>query len=115
MAKKKIVAATRRVEDNNPSQDDLDTLKEKAAELLSQDRSRLLMKMPFVEKADVELFRLDASVIMVHVGSQKRNIQLPDTLIHAEVKGAEFKDGKLIIKFKRRDYGIQRRGDTEVR
>ncbi|MBR4697316.1 MAG: TRC40/GET3/ArsA family transport-energizing ATPase, partial [Candidatus Methanomethylophilaceae archaeon] len=62
---------------------------------------RLVMKMPFVEKADVELFRLDASVIMVHVGSQKRNIQLPDTLIHAEVKGAEFKDGKLIIKFKR--------------
>ena len=76
---------------------------------------RLVMKMPFVEKADVELFRLDASVIMVHVGSQKRNIQLPDTLIHAEVKGAEFKDGKLIIKFKRRDNGIQRRGDTEVR
>jgi len=62
---------------------------------------RLIMKMPFVEKAEVELFRIDASVIMVHVGSQKRNIQLPDTLIHAEVIGAEFKDGKLIIKFKR--------------
>ncbi len=47
MAKKRTVAATRRV-DNAPNQDDLDTLKEKAVELLSQDRSRLLMKMPFV-------------------------------------------------------------------
>ncbi len=76
---------------------------------------RLVMKVPFVDKADVELFRIDASSIMVHIGSQKRNIQLPDTLVHADVVGAEFKDGKLIIRFKRRDHGIQRRGDTEVR
>ena len=48
MAKKKTGAARRRVEDDESSQADLCTLKEKAAELLSQDRSRLLMKMPFV-------------------------------------------------------------------
>ena len=48
MAKKKTGAARRRVEDDESRQADLCTLKEKAAELLSQDRSRLLMKMPFV-------------------------------------------------------------------
>ncbi|MBQ8180237.1 MAG: ArsA family ATPase [Candidatus Methanomethylophilaceae archaeon] len=61
----------------------------------------LEMRMPFVEGGDVELFRLDPSSIMVHVGSQKRNIQLPDTLINADIAGAEFKDSKLIIRFKR--------------
>ncbi|MBR6203879.1 MAG: TRC40/GET3/ArsA family transport-energizing ATPase [Candidatus Methanomethylophilaceae archaeon] len=75
----------------------------------------LVMKMPFVEKADVELFRVDTSVIVVHVGSQKRNIQLPDTLVHADVVGAEFKDGKLVIRFKRRWNGLQRGRGTEVR
>ncbi|MBO4763961.1 MAG: ArsA family ATPase [Candidatus Methanomethylophilaceae archaeon] len=75
----------------------------------------LVMKMPFVDKSEVELFRIDSSMIMVHVGSQKRSIQLPDTLTRAEVAGASFKDGNLVIKFKRRDYGTQRRGDSEVR
>ena len=75
----------------------------------------LSMKMPFVDKGEVELFRLDQSTIMVHVGSQKRNIQLPDTLVHAEVRGAEFKDGKLLVRFKRRYDGIQRRRDRQVR
>ncbi len=61
----------------------------------------LKMKMPFVDGGDVELFRLDQATVMVHVGSQKRNIQLPDTLVHAEIEGAEFKDGTLKIKFRR--------------
>ncbi|MBP5734731.1 MAG: TRC40/GET3/ArsA family transport-energizing ATPase, partial [Candidatus Methanomethylophilaceae archaeon] len=45
----------------------------------------LVMKMPFVEAADVELFRVDSTSLMVHVGSQKRNIHLPDSLISAEI------------------------------
>ena len=61
----------------------------------------LVMKMPFVEAADVELFRVDSTSLMVHVGSQKRNIHLPDSLISAEILGADFIDDELIIKFKR--------------
>ena len=61
----------------------------------------LVMKMPFVEAADVELFRVDSTSLMVHVGSQKRNIHLPDSLISSEILGADFIDDELIIKFKR--------------
>ena len=57
--------------------------------------------MPFVEASQVELFRVDATSIMVHVGSQKRTIHLPDSLISAEILGADFIDDELIIKFKR--------------
>lgn len=65
------------------------------------DRHKLILSMPFVDSKDVELFRIDASTLMVHVGSQKRNILLPDVLREAELSGADFKDNKLIIKFKR--------------
>ena len=61
----------------------------------------LVMKMPFVEAGDVELFRVDATSLMVHVGSQKRNVHLPDSLISAQILGADFIDDELIIKFKR--------------
>jgi arsenite-transporting ATPase len=61
----------------------------------------LVMKMPFVEAAQVELFRVDATSLMVHVGSQKRNIHLPDSLISSQILGADFIDDELIIKFKR--------------
>ncbi len=62
---------------------------------------KLKMKMPFVNSKEVELFRLDPSTLMVHVGSQKRNLQLPDVLSGAEISGAEFKDEELVISFKR--------------
>ena len=62
---------------------------------------RLEMRMPFVDSSNVELFRIDQNTLMVHVGSQKRNILLPDALVHAQVIGADFKDEKLVIRFKR--------------
>ena len=62
---------------------------------------KIVMKMPFVDSSKVELFRIDQSTVMVHVGSQKRNIQLPDALVHAQVIEADFKDDELVIKFKR--------------
>lgn len=61
----------------------------------------LSMKMPFIEAQDLELFRIDACTVMVHVGSQKRNIQLPDTLVDAEILGAKLKDGMLTVRFSR--------------
>ena len=68
---------------------------------MENGEDHLVMKMPFVEAADVELFRVDSTSLMVHVGSQKRNIHLPDSLISAEILGADFIDDELIIKFKR--------------
>lgn len=65
------------------------------------DIDLLVMKMPFVDAADVELVRVDSSSLMVHVGSQKRNIHLPDSLVTAEILGADFIDNELIIRFKR--------------
>lgn len=65
----------------------------------------LVMKMPFVTAADVELFRVDATTLMVRVGSQKRNIHLPDSLLSAEILGADFIDYELIIRFKRERNG----------
>lgn len=62
---------------------------------------KIVMKMPFVDSRNVELFRIDQSTVMVHVGSQKRNIQLPDAMVHEQVVGADFKDDELVIKFKR--------------
>lgn len=72
------------------------------------------MRMPFVDSRDVELFRIDRGTIMVHVGSQKRNLQLPDVMLGAEIEGAEFKDDKLLIRFKREN-DDDRRGVRAVR
>lgn len=65
----------------------------------------LVMRMPFVDSKEVELFRLDPATVMVHVGNQKCNIQLPDVLTRSDITGAEFKDDKLVIKFQRRSNG----------
>ena len=61
----------------------------------------LRLKMPFVEKSDVELFKPSEDTILVHVGSQKRSINLPLTLAKEELIGAELKNQELTIKFKR--------------
>ena len=61
----------------------------------------LNLRMPFVDGGAVELFRINSNTLMIHVGSQKCNIQLPDSLIGADIIGADFKDSKLIVKFKR--------------
>lgn len=61
----------------------------------------IVLKMPFVDSSAVELYRIDGSTLMVHVGSQKRNIHLPDSMITSEILGAGFKDDKLVIRFKR--------------
>ena len=59
------------------------------------------IKMPFVEKKDIELMQMTDDTIMIHVGSQKRIINLPLTLAKEEMVGAEFKSNELILKFRR--------------
>lgn len=62
---------------------------------------QLILKMPFVEKKDLELLKPTDDMIMVHIGNQKRSINLPLTLAKEELLGAELKNDELIIKFKR--------------
>ncbi len=67
----------------------------------SGDMDYLVMKMPFVTGDKIEMFRIDAATLMVHVGSQKRNIQLPDSMTRKEIDGAEFKGDELVVRFRR--------------
>jgi len=57
------------------------------------------LDLPFKHKGDIQLFKAKDDSVIVLVGSQKCNIALPDTLKKARMKGAEMKDGKLIIRF----------------
>lgn len=66
-----------------------------------EDMDIIRLKMPFVEKNQIELLRLSDDSIVVHVGSQKRHINLPLTLAKKEMIGAELKDHELLLKFKR--------------
>ncbi|MDN5358126.1 MAG: arsenite/tail-anchored protein-transporting ATPase [Candidatus Methanomethylophilaceae archaeon] len=63
----------------------------------------LIIKMPFVKKDKVELFKGRGDSLIIHVGSQKRTITLPLTLKNAEVAGAELKGGELTVKLKRQN------------
>jgi arsenite-transporting ATPase len=59
---------------------------------------RLVVAMPFVESADLDLHREDECLI-VRVGSFKRHLPLPRTLQRAEILSARIHDGSLIVEF----------------
>ena len=63
---------------------------------------KLYIRMPFIKKDDIELFRGNNNSAIVKVGDQKRTVSLPLTLSDAEMLGAEFDGMDLIIKFKRK-------------
>ena len=57
------------------------------------------LKLPFMTKGEIELYRSHDASLVVQVGAHKRNIDLPLTLNNAELLGAEMKDDTLKIKF----------------
>ncbi len=65
------------------------------------DFHRLHIKMPFVDKSSIELFKTNDNAVILETGSQRRRISLPMTLFDSELDGAGFTDGELIIRFKR--------------
>ena len=71
---------------------------------LIDDIYRITMDLPFTDKSQVELFRTKDDSIIVHVGSQKRNVALPDSMRHSTMIGAELKDEKLILTFKKEEF-----------
>jgi arsenite-transporting ATPase len=60
----------------------------------------LSLKLPFVERGDLEVFR-KADELYIRVGSYKRNLILPQTLQRLDVKEANFEDGRLDVRFAR--------------
>jgi len=62
---------------------------------------RLVMKLPFTAKGDVELYKTKEDTLIVQVGSHRRNVSLPLTLMKAKLIGAEMKDEALVVKFER--------------
>jgi arsenite-transporting ATPase len=69
----------------------LEIFNEKGVDILS-------IKLPFSTKGEVELYKTN-DVLIIKVGWYKRSIVLPFTLANQEASKAEFRDGRLLIKF----------------
>lgn len=57
------------------------------------------IKLPFIMKEDVKLFKT-ADSLLVEVGHYRRSVTLPVSFAKKEPVKAEFKEGRLLIKFK---------------
>jgi len=73
----------------------------------------LSLRLPFVERGDLEVFR-KADELHIRVGAYKRNLILPQTLQRLDVKEASFEDGRLDVRFAR-ESGAGRRVGTVSR
>ncbi|MDR0309930.1 MAG: ArsA family ATPase [Candidatus Methanoplasma sp.] len=62
----------------------------------------LYIKMPFINKDDIELFRGSNNSVTIKIGDQRRTVALPLTLVDADMLGAEFDGEDLTIRFKRK-------------
>jgi arsenite-transporting ATPase len=60
----------------------------------------LSLRLPFVERGDLEVFR-KADELYIRVGAYKRNLILPQTLQRLDVQEANFEDGRLDVRFAR--------------
>jgi arsenite-transporting ATPase len=60
----------------------------------------LSMRLPFVERTDLDVFR-KGDELFVRLGSYKRNLILPQTLQRLDVKEANFVDDRLEVRFAR--------------
>ncbi|MBM4237149.1 MAG: ArsA family ATPase [Euryarchaeota archaeon] len=73
--------------------------REKPMEIYEEDGTDVLsLKLPFSVKEQVELYKSN-DVLIVQVGPYKRSVSLPYSLMNRETKKAEFRDGRLLIRF----------------
>lgn len=73
---------------------------EKPMELFTEDGFEIIsIKLPFTPKEKVNLYKSGDS-LLVEVGQYRRSISLPFTFSNKEPTKAEFKEGRLLIKFK---------------
>ena len=85
--------------------------REKALEIYDDHGvDTLSIKLPFSQKEEVELYKSEDTLI-VTVGWYKRSITLPYTLAKKEASQAEFREGRLLIRF----HGGTKGGTKEVK
>ena len=65
------------------------------------DVHELIMKIPFAEKGDIELYKVKDDTVVIQVGSHRRNVSLPLTLTKSKLLGAEMRNGELVVKFEK--------------
>jgi arsenite/tail-anchored protein-transporting ATPase len=65
------------------------------------DEYWLKLRLPFTSKEDVHLLT-SGDELVVHVGSQKRNVILPRALVGLPTRGAKFEGDTLTIRFQRK-------------
>lgn len=77
--------------------------KDKPMEIYDDDGEAVItLKLPFSSKKDVELYRT-GDALLVRVGPYKRSVSLPYTLLNRQAKKAEFREGRLLIRFEKVD------------
>jgi len=77
-------------------------------ELVTRDgTAELSLKIPFVEKAEIELKKIGLELV-VRVGGHKRNIVLPSGLASYRPKEAKFERGALTVKLVKEGHGRER-------
>jgi arsenite-transporting ATPase len=62
----------------------------------------LSFDLPYSSKDEISLIR-SGDELIIHVGTYRRNIILPRTLLNLTLKGAKFKNNKLVIRFDNED------------
>jgi arsenite-transporting ATPase len=70
--------------------------------VLLDDRAELRLKIPFVEKAEIQLKKVGLELI-VRVGGHKRNIMLPSALASYRPREARFEESALVVRFEKED------------
>jgi len=74
---------------------------EKPMEIYEEGEEYVLaLKLPFSMKDEVELY-MSSDSLLIRVGAYKRSVSLPYTLMKGEINRAEFRDGRLLIRFRK--------------
>ena len=73
--------------------------------VMEGESAELKVRVPFVEKADVELKKIGLELV-VRVGGHKRNIVLPSALSAFRPRDAKLEGGTLRVRFERQDPAV---------
>jgi arsenite/tail-anchored protein-transporting ATPase len=70
--------------------------------VMLDDSAELRLRIPFVEKAEIELKKIGLELV-VRVGGHKRNIVLPSALVSYRPREARFVDSALLVRFEKEE------------
>src|SRR5436190_1428025 len=70
--------------------------------VMLDDSAELRLRIPFVEKAEIELKKIGLELV-VRVGGHKRNIVLPSALASYRPREARFEEGALLVRFEKEE------------